>query len=95
MMLYSLSYIQQALVHEENKFSGSTVLTGGPGGSALLTKQPRQIRCYGCEEVGHIRRYCSQKKVAHNASTARENMVVKEREHLQHLWSFLLELCGL
>ncbi len=72
----SLSYVQQALIHEEHKFNGSTVLTdttGGPGGSALLAKQPRQIRCYGCGEVGHIRRYCSQKKVAHNASTAREN----------------------
>ncbi len=72
----ALSYVQQALIHEEHKFSGSTVLTdttGGPGGSALLAKQLRQIRCYGCREVGHIRRYCSQKKVAHNASTAREN----------------------
>ncbi len=33
-------------------------------------------------------------KVAHNASTQQERMkVVKEWEHLQHLWSFLLELC--
>ncbi len=41
----SVSYVQQALIHEEHKFSGSTVLTDntrGTGGSSLLAKQPRQ-----------------------------------------------------
>jgi len=69
----SLSYVQQALIHEEQKLSANTDVAGGTGGSALLGRQPRQLRCYECGELGHMSRHCPQKKTIHNASTAKES----------------------
>ena len=66
----SLSYVQQAFLHEEQKLDGSIDATGGAGGRALLGRQSRQLRCYECGEVGHIRCHCPQKKTTHNASSA-------------------------
>ena len=67
----SLSYVHQALIHEEQKISGSSCPTDGPqlqvDQKALAGWQPRQVRCYGCREVGHIRRFCPHKKTTHNA----------------------------
>ena len=72
----SLSYVHQALIHEEQKIGGSSCPTDGPqlqvDQKALAGWQPRQVRCYGCGEVGHIHRFCPHKKTTQNASPAKE-----------------------
>ena len=68
----TLGYVQQALIHEEQKLSSTSSLSEGGGEQrALLGKQ---VRCYGCGEVWHICRYCPQRNFStHKASTAEEN----------------------
>ena len=72
----SLSYVHQALIHEEQKIGGSSCPTDGQqlqvDQKALAGWQPRQVRCYGCGEVGHIHRFCPHKKTTQNASPAKE-----------------------
>ena len=75
----SLSYVQQALVHEERKKNvdlGNPPASVGEGGtqqSALLGKQGkrRKLRCYGCGEEEHFRRDCPNRKESVNPHTAK------------------------
>ena len=68
--------LHQALIHEEQKISGSSCPTDGPqlqvDQKALAGWQPGQVRCYGCGEVIHIRRFFPHKKTTQNASLANE-----------------------
>ena len=69
----TLGYVQQALIHEERKKNeryklSDTVTTGDQ--KALIGRQTRQLRCYGCGEIGHYRRECPKRKTPHNAKLA-------------------------
>ena len=74
----SLSYVQQALIHEERKKNtepGKYLVSGGESErqqSALVGKQEKKFRCYGCGEVGHFRRDCPKRKESHRAKPATE-----------------------
>ena len=74
----SLSYVQQALIHEEQKVRESSCPSDEvqEDQKALVGMQPRQhprqLRCFECGEVGHFRRYCPRKKPTHKASPAKE-----------------------
>ena len=64
-----LNFVQQALVHEEQKRNGHSCGTssGGQTDSALVGAQrrakfQRQVECFECGEIGHIRRDCPRKK---------------------------------
>ena len=63
----SLGYIQQALLHEEQKLtSWGDRATGKQESKALLgrqreKKQPWKVKCYGCQRFGHYKRDCPKK----------------------------------
>ena len=61
----SLSYVQQSLIHEELKLSGSSYPVDNvpTDQKALFGRQSRQVKCYECGEIGHIRRFCPKKIV--------------------------------
>jgi hypothetical protein len=73
----SLSYVQQALIHEERKKSvglGNLPVGGGESGrqqSALVGRQGkgRRLRCYGCGGEGHFRRDCPKRRESSNPHT--------------------------
>ena len=84
-----LSFVQQALVHEEQKINGklgdaSSSTSGGHTDQALVgapTKDgSRKPRCYGCGELGHIRRDCPKRKQVHRAKTAEERQSDSDSE---------------
>ena len=74
----SLNFVQQALVHEEQKQKDASKPDSSPD-SALYGKggyRPRkQPVCWDCQVVGHIRRFCPKNRPAdksHKASAAEQ-----------------------
>ena len=63
----SLGYVQQALLHEEQKLSSwGDRATRKQESKALLSrqrekKQPRRVKCYGCQGFGHYKRDCPKR----------------------------------
>ena len=83
----SLDFVQQALVHEEQKQKDALKPDSSPD-SALYSKggyRPRrQLVCWGCQEVGHIRRFCPKNRPAdksHKASAAEQCTEEDEYEY--------------
>ena len=85
----SLNYVQQALVHEEQKLHGlsyssspdvhrgDTALVGDSKMSSKKTfKYRKPLICFGCRQPGHFLRDCpkSKKGTAHKARTAGEEV---------------------
>ena len=72
----SLDYVQQALIHEEMKQSELSCQSSGAE-SALTgafrrgTSRDRPT-CFGCGEVGHIRRHCPRKLKSHKIAQVAE-----------------------
>ena len=67
----SFSYVQQSLIHEEQKLNGefkqqstsvedqnSSALVGGQPGNSQRWKPRWKPKCYDCGELGHVRRDC-------------------------------------
>ena len=63
----TLSFVQQALIHEEQKLNeelghSSSAMSRGETTSVLVGERRRnvsqRVKCFGCGEAGHIRRYC-------------------------------------
>ena len=79
----SLSYVQQALIHEEKKSEHGKPQESKEGceaqQAALVGKQGMKFRCYNCGEPGHIRRDCPRRK-PHVAKPAAENESLSEAE---------------
>jgi hypothetical protein len=73
-----LTYVQQALLHEEQKRSDCS--TDKKAGESALMSKPKKsrkaIKCYGCGEKGHKKPDCPNKKRTkeeHKAKTAEDN----------------------
>ena len=74
-----LSYVQQAILHEERKLREKPSLnqpSSQLNNSALMGR--KVVKCYECGEPGHIRRFCPALKKAnvrplHKAKTAEGN----------------------
>ena len=79
-----LDFVQQALIHEEQKQKGNTqndTIGGQQDDLALVGAYKERDRprkppiCWNCEEVGHNQRYCPKGrylKLSHKATTAEE-----------------------
>ena len=72
----SLDYVQQALIHEEMKQSELSCQSSGAE-SALTGAFRRgtphdRPTCFGCGEVGHIRRHCPRKFKSHKIAQVAE-----------------------
>ena len=83
----SLNFVQQALVHEEQKQKDALKPDSSPD-SALYSKEGyrprRQPVCWDCQEVGHIRRFCPKNRPAdksHKASAAEQCTEEDEYEY--------------
>ena len=79
----TLSFVQQSLIHEEQKINEMskdvpTTSSFSSMDTALMGKCRRDrirkpLRCFGCHEIGHIRRNCpKEKRDTHRAKTATE-----------------------
>lgn len=86
-----LSFVQQALVHEEQKLSGkfgdtSSAASAGQSDLALVgerkkdTRSRKPLRCFGCGELGHIRHDCPERREVHRAKTAEEQQSDSDSE---------------
>ena len=79
----TLSFVQQALIHEEQKLNEepghlSSAMSRGETTSVLVGERRRnvsqRVKCFGCGEAGHIRRYCPNKMGSqHKAKAAKED----------------------
>ena len=83
-----LSYVQQALIHEEMKRreQPSDSTPSSPTNSALLVTHEkgfprRAVRCFGCGGLGHIRRFCrSEKRNYDNTEPAHKAKIAENFE---------------
>ena len=70
----TLSYTQQALIHEEKKQNVSEeshgTTSGGP--AALIGEQGTTKSCWECGGLGHFRRNCPRRKPKHKAKPVAE-----------------------
>ena len=84
-----LDFVQQALIHEEQKFKlSNTMLAGRQEDSALIEKLRKPLRyqnqkCHYCGQVGHFHRDCPKRRQqdngrpVHKAKTAEEKIPEK------------------
>lgn len=80
----SLDFVQQALVHEEQKQKDALKPDSSPDSALRAGDRPRKPPvCWHCQEVGHIQRFCPKKRSTdkpHKASTAEQQVSEDEGE---------------
>ena len=69
----SLSYVQQSLIHEEQKLNGELRTNAEQNTSALVGRlnskgQFKKPRCYGCGEVGQFCQSCPKRQEGHGTA---------------------------
>ena len=86
-----LDFVQQALIHEEQKLKQSnSVLSGGQEDAGLLGRLRKSFksqspRCFYCKQLGHFRRDCPKRRQQdngrpmHNAKAAEEKLPEKQQ----------------
>ena len=93
----NLKFVQQALIHEEQKqrgqFDRSSPASSGQSDSVLVgahkKHQSKPLRCYGCGAVGHFRRDChSRKKQASSATSHKARTAEEECSNLDSYAAF-------
>jgi hypothetical protein len=83
----SLSYVQQALVHEELKRNGQSVgsASGSKGDAALVgaynkrkgtTSFKKKIQCYNCKKFGHFKKNCPDPLKSESSSSGHKAKIV-------------------
>ena len=91
-----LKFVQQALINEEQKKTGSSAQTQSSTammgvkknkGGSKQSKPEKSIKCFGCGEIGHFKRNCKNKKSKsggagpqHNAKAASNTEAVSNTE---------------
>ena len=72
----SLDFVQQALIHEEQKQKDASKPDSLPDSALRAGDRPRRPPvCWHCQEVGHIQRFCPKRRSAdkpHKASAAEQ-----------------------
>ena len=80
----SLNFVQQALVHEEQKQMDALKFDSTPDSALRAGGRPRKPPvCWDCQEVGHIQRFCPKRltEKPHKASAAEQYADEDECEH--------------
>ena len=81
----SLDFVQQALIHEEQKQKDASKPDSLPDSALRAGDRPRRPPvCWHCQEVGHIQRFCPKRRSAdkpHKASAAEQYIDENEGEY--------------
>ena len=76
----TLDFVQQQLIHHERKIMDQQVKPETALDSALVGAQKwKPPKCWNCDEVGHIQRFCpKQKKSQHRAKIMEEEVLSED-----------------
>ncbi len=77
----SLDFVQQQLLHQERKIKVQEVKAEVGQNSALVRAQKwKPPKCWSCDEVGHIQRFCPKRKKSQHRAKIMEEEIESEAE---------------